>query len=179
MEFGHICFSVNHKSFTAKVIKFFTRSRWSHSFITAPPIIKERLMVLEATGEGVTSIPLDVGYLEDPTEDCIIFKVKIDDNLKIESINNILNSLQTGYGFLELPWFAWRGICYWFGKDIKSQDNWSQAGIICSELASNYLRGLGLGYLLEGFGKGSINAQDLYEICLNNPDIFELILDET
>lgn len=174
MSFGHIVLADNKTNWFSKLIKLITRSEWSHSLVMVPPICGVDLAI-EAKNTGVNGVAFDKAYRTNRKRGYKVFRVNIDPTVKEQAIAECLQELQTGYGFLELPWFAWRSISAFFGKDIRSQDNWSQAGIICSELCVMYLSKCGLDRLFEGFGKGSIHPEDLENIMLAHPAIFELI----
>lgn len=45
----------------------------------------------------------------------------------------------SNYGFLELPWYAYRFIMELFHKDVRHQHNWFPGGNICSQDVYNYL----------------------------------------
>jgi hypothetical protein len=178
MEYGHIVISDNVKNkLTSPVIRLFTGSEWSHSFVTIPSILGVP-MCIEASSEGVDTLRMDKGYIDNPDERLIIYKVNIPNEIKDEAIKVCLNELQVKYGYLELPWFAWRWINEKLGKDIRNQDNWSQAGVICSELCVTYLTACGLGHLVEAFGKGAVNAEDVRKIAEANPQYFTKITAE-
>lgn len=174
MEYGYVCVSNSKKEFQAKVIKFVTRSKWSHSFITVPNMLDVE-MALESASSGVSMCSFDKHYRTDDGQGYRVYRFKADQGSKDKSIVSLLTELQTGYGFLELPWFAWRAICAWLKCDIRAQDNWSQAGTICSELVAQYITNAGYPQLFTSFGKGSVNAQDIFEICESHPEIFELV----
>lgn len=171
MEFGQIVIARNTKHWISKCIAYLTNSYWSHSFITAPPMCN-RLMCVEAVSGGVSIMPFDIGYEEDPNEDFIVYEVLVTDDIKEKSINQILNDLEVGYGFLEYPWLIWRWVCMKFGKDIKSQDNWSNDGIICSELSEEYLKACGFSQLFKDFGVAAVTPEDLYKLVRANPQYF-------
>ena len=172
MEFGHIVLSRGFTSWTSKYIAKFTDSYFSHSFLTAPPMC-DRLMAIEATEGGVSAIPFDSGYETNSDEDFIMWELKLPEEVKKAAISKLLDDLERGYGFLEYPWLMWRWICGKFGRDIKKQKNWSDAGIVCSELVVMYLTYCGLGYLFEDFGgEASVVPQDLYKIIYAHPELF-------
>jgi hypothetical protein len=173
-EYGYVCVSNSKKAFVGRIIKFVTRSNFSHSFITVPDMLGER-MVMEAAANGVSVVPFNKAYRVDPDEGYRIYRFKADPAAKDAAILTIAQSLETGYGFLELPWFIWRAVNRLFGRDIRGQNNWSDAGTICSELAAQYISMSGFSHLFEDFGRCSVNAQDIFEICKANPELFELI----
>lgn len=174
MEYGHVCFAYSKNEFIAKAIAWFTKSQWSHTFITVPPILGKE-MAMEAGSGGTEMVMFDVGYRNNPSQKYEVYRVKIAQDIIDQALAKCLDNLEMPYGYLEYPWFVWRSICLWFGKDIKSQNNWSTKDEVCAGLTNAYIVNLYLELLVQGFGKNSVNAQDLYNIVKANPDIFELV----
>lgn len=174
MEYGHVVISNTKKGLIQSLIRFFTQSKFSHSFFTTPPVCGKE-MAIEAGGSGVAAIAFDTHYRKNPKVAYRVYRFLASSELKDKAIGAALEELQLGYGYLEILWFAWRGLNKYFGRDIKHQRNWSQAGIICSELTASYIEGSGCPGLFAAYGTGSINAQDILEICEANKSLFELI----
>lgn len=174
MEYGYVCFAYSKDEWIARAIAWFTKSQWSHSFITVPPMLGED-MVMEASSNGISMVQFDVAYRENKNQKYEIYKFKIPQEQIDRAIWMTMFMLETSYGFLEYPWFIWRAVNSWFGRDIKHQDNWSQQGTVCSGLVRLYLEYAGFESLVSGFGKDSANAQDMYNIIKANPDLFELV----
>lgn len=173
-KYGTIVLASTSGQFLPNAIKWFTRSQFSHSLVTTPDILGVPMCV-EAAESGVDSTRFDTSYVNNQTQGYEVWNIKIDQSLKDEAIISLLNDLEISYGFLQYPWFIWRRICLFFGKDIKSQNNWIREGMICSQLCVAYLRACGLNGVLNGFGEGSISPQDLQDIFKANPDLFELV----
>lgn len=174
MEYGYICFAYTKNEWVPKEISAITHSKWSHSFITAP-LMLGREMAMEAAAGGVSLVPFDIAYRNNPNQKYEVYKFKCDPDKIDASISKCMNELEMGYGYLQFPWFIWRAINESVGKDIKSQDNWSQKGIVCSGFARHFIEYAGYSELFAGFGKNSANAQDVYRIVLARPKLFELI----
>lgn len=173
MEYGCIVISNTKKGFTQSVIRLVTRSKYSHSFFTIPSVLGKE-MAVEAAGCGISAVPFESAYRNNPKVSYRIYRFKVDGLVKDKAIGKALEKLQTGYGYLELPWFMWRAVNLWFGRDIRAQDNWYQRGEICSEYTSEYISDCEHSKLFDSFGLGSVNAQDILEICEANPELFEL-----
>lgn len=173
-EYGHICVANSKKELFPRLIKWVTRSQFSHSFIIAPSMLGKE-MVIEAADSGVAMCSFDDHYRNDPDQGYRVYRFRADPALKDQAMITLFTELQTRYGYLELPWFAWRALNLLFGRDIRHQDNWSQDGTICSELAAQYISMSGFPQFLSGFGRGSVNAQDIFEICEAHPEVFELV----
>ena len=173
-EYGYVCFAYSKDEWIAKAIAWLTKSQWSHSFFTAPSMLG-REMVMEAASTGASMTPFDISYRNNPNQAYEVYRFKCDQANIDAAISQCMNELETMYGFLEYPWFIWRSINTWFGHDIKSNDNWSQQGIVCSGYARHFLAYAGYESLFSGFGKSSANAQDVYNIVKAHPELFELI----
>lgn len=174
MFYGNIVLASTKGQFIPNAIKWFTQSQFSHSFVTTPEILGIP-MCIEACEGGVDITEFNLNYLDNPNQGYEVWNIKIDSSIKDEAIKSILVDLEIGYGFLEYPWFIWRRICLFFGKDIKSKNNWNTDGMICSQLCVEYLKSCGLGNVLAGYGKGSIAPQDLQNIFNAHPELFEKI----
>lgn len=171
MEYGNIVLANTKKGFVQQAIKWFTKSQFSHSFVTMPDILGIP-MCIEACEGGVDMCRFDKGYINDSNQAYEIWSVNVPKETKDWAIKLVMNELETGYGFLEYPWFIWRKLNLLFGKDIKAQNNWYKGGTICSELCVEYLIACGLGHIFEGYGEGSIAPQDLQDIFKEHPVIF-------
>lgn len=175
MGYGNIVLASTKKGFVPNAIKYITNSQFSHSFITMPDILNIPMCMEAATG-GVGFIEFDTAYENNTNEGYEIWEVNAPKEIKDAAISSVLRSLETTYGFLEFPYFIWRKINLYFGRDIKSQNNWEvNSGIICSQLCVSYLKACGLSDIFSGYGDGSIAPQDLQNIFKSFPGTFKLI----
>ena len=174
MPYGSIVLASTASGFIPNAIKFVTGSIFSHSFITTPDILSTP-MCIEAAESGVDFTRFDKSYQNDPNQSYEVWNVLVDQETKDKAIVSVLNELQIPYGLLQYPWFMWRRVCVFFGKDIKSQDNWNKDGMICSQLCVFYLKACGLEKIFKDYGEGSIAPQDLQDIMKANPDLFKKI----
>lgn len=171
MEYGNLILANTKKGFIQQAIKWFTKSQFSHSFVTMPDIL-DIPMCIEACEGGVDMCRFDKGYVNDTNQAYEVWALNISQDIKDQALKQIMNDLETGYGFLEYPWFIWRRLNLLVGKDIKAHNNWNSSGIICSQLCVAYLTACGLAYLFDGYGKGSIAPQDLQNIFIAYPELF-------
>jgi hypothetical protein len=169
--YGNIVLATSKSSFVSKGIRWFTNSQFSHSFVTMPDTLGIP-MCIEAAEGGVDTCRFDTNYANNLDETYEVWTLNLPQDVKDKAIQSIMNDLETGYGFLEYPWFMWRRLNSLFGKDIKSQNNWNQSGMICSQLCVAYLKACGLSYILQGYGQGSIAPQDLSVIFQAHPELF-------
>lgn len=174
MTYGYVGFSFSKDKWYDRVIAKITKSRWSHSFFTVPAILDQE-MVMESVGGGVMMTPFKSAYKDNATQAYELYKFNTT-NMQIDAgVLSMLNQLETSYGYLEYPWFIWRTVCGYFGKDIRQEDNWSKQGIVCSGLVRCFIEQSGYSELFKQFGKNSATAEDVYQIIKNNPKLFELI----
>jgi hypothetical protein len=174
MNSGNIVLASSKGSFIPTCIKWFTKSQFSHSFITVPDMLNIP-MCIEAAANGVDATRFDNSYVNNLKEGYQVWSVKIEQTIKDNAVKSILNDLETSYGYLEYPWFMWRALNRLFGRDIKSQNNWNTDGMICSQLCVAYLKECGLSGVLVGYGSGSIAPQDLQDIFKAHPELFEVV----
>lgn len=172
MQYGNIVLASTQGQFVPNAIKWFTQSQFSHSLVTVPDVLAVPMCV-EAAENGVDFTRFDKGYVENQSQGYETWNIKIDQSIKDAAIISILNDLEMNYGFLEYPWFIWRRLCLAFGKDIKSKNNWNMGGMICSQLCVAYLIACGLSYIFDGYGEGAVAPQDLQNIFLAHPELFE------
>jgi hypothetical protein len=173
-DYGYVCFAYSKNEWIAKAIAFITGSKWSHTFLIAPPIL-DREMAMEASAEGVAMVPFDIAYRTNPNESYEVYRFKIPNKSIDGSILKTMDMLETPYGYAEFFWFIWRAINKKLGRDIRKNNNWFQQGTICSGLVRLYIENAGLACLFSSFGKDSANQQDVYEVVKKNPSTFELI----
>jgi hypothetical protein len=174
MTYGYVVLVDTKTGFIPNAIKWFTGSQLSHSLVTVPPILNTP-MCIEAAEGGVDMLRFDTGYINNPNEAYQVWSFEAPDAVKDAAILSIVNDLEITYGFLQYPWFIWRRINLLFGRDIKSQDNWSNQGMVCSQVCVAYLTACGLTDMFAGYGKGSISPQDLQDIFRAHPETFTLI----
>ena len=131
---------------------------------------------MEAAGGGCSAVSFDLSYRNNPSVAYEVYRLKVDQALKDASILNRIRELEVSYGYLEYPWFVWRYLNRFVGRDIKAQNNWCQNGDeVCSQYLREYIADCNLSDLFSGFGKGSMAPQDIYDIVLARPDLFELV----
>lgn len=172
--YGHVVLASTKKGFVPNAIKWFTRSKFSHSLVTLPDMLGAPLCIEAAEG-GVDAVRFDNNYANDPGQGYQVWRVKIDQSIKDAAIVSVLNDLEIRYGLFQFAWFMWRALNRLFGRDVKNQDNWNHDGMICSQLCVAYLTSCGLGHLFQGYGQGSVAPQDLQDIFMAHPELFELV----
>jgi len=174
MNSGNLVLATSKSSFISKAIRWFTASRFSHSFVTMPDVLSFP-MCIEASEGGVDYMRFDTEYSGNQDSCYEVWNIKIDQSIKDKAMQSILNDLEIGYGFFEYPWFMWRKLNSLFGRDIKAQKNWNKDGMICSQLCVAYLTACGLSNIFNKYGPGSVAPQDLSVIFASHPELFELV----
>ena len=175
---GDIAFSGKRASnWYSNGVKSITKSKWSHSFLLMGDACGE-LSVLEAE-LSISAVPWQREYVE---KDADYYESYRPTSASQEDIDRATkycyyNYSGEAYGFLEIPWFIYRIYMQrWFGYTPKK--NWSSDGIFCSELVFDYLYQLGGEYrdLLKDFTPDTASPQDLYNLVLSRPDLFQFIV---
>jgi hypothetical protein len=166
MAYGQIVLAGSKSGFVPRAIKFLTKSKFSHSLITAPDMVKLPMCV-EAAENGVSVIRFDQAYTQNSSENIEIWEVLVSNEAKDNGLTHAFDKLEKGYGFLELPWFIWRAMNKLVGRDIKSQNNWSRNRI--------YLVNTGLGKLFDMYGRGAVAPQDISDVMNANPKYFKKV----
>lgn len=172
--YGNIVLASTKNGFLPNAIKWFTNSRFSHSLVTMPDILNTP-MCIEAAEGGVDFTRFDSGYVNNTNEGYQVWNIKINQSKKDKALVSILDDLEISYGYFQYLFFIWRRICLFFGKNIKNKNNWINEGMICSQLCVAYLKACGLKKIFKNYGKGAIAPQDLQDIFLAHPDLFEMI----
>lgn len=175
---GMIGFSNNKTSFFGKLIRFFTRSNITHSFLISFPNVGQ-VQFIEAS-KTVNEGSFEVNYVKDTGTSYIIYKIKDEWISSPFQINIALEKcrkefLGVSYGYLQLLWFPYRWLMEKLGKDVRHENNWLSQGVICSELVYYFLVNVGLGHLVLDFNPDTIQAQDILSIIEARQDIFELV----
>lgn len=173
-NYGHVCFAMSKNEWIAKAIAWFTKSKWSHCFITVSPMSGKE-MLMEAAGSGVDMLSFDIGYRDNPDQGYEVYRFKVDQVVIDAAILDCIKDLETPYGYYHYVWYIYRFINKFFGRDIKGQDNWFTKNEVCCNLTRHYLEAAGYKELFEGYGKNSESQEDVYQIIKSHPELFELI----
>jgi hypothetical protein len=120
------------KGLFSALIKFFTRSDYSHAGIAV--WWNERLMVMEAVGKGVIVTPLsrNIDYYPGDVE-WFEYEEKISEEDRIKMMICGQEELGRSYGKLKVLWF---GIKIFFGLKLKKEDAEEHDRLFCSEYVS-------------------------------------------
>ena len=174
---GNIVFSGKRVSnWFSNGVKSITNSKWSHSFFLLGEVMGQ-MAAIEAELD-ISVVPWQREYVdknEDYYEVYRLLKASPEDQDRAAKYC-YYNYAEEAYGFFAIPWFVYRiYMKKWFG--IKVTNNWSKSGMFCSGLTYNYLDQVGNEYkdVLNDFDQYSLCPQDLYDIILKRPDLFEFV----
>lgn len=155
---GAIGFSRQKKNWLSKVIRWFTRSQWSHTFIIYQ--VEPEILVAEAGTFEVKIVPI-TKYESRKYATTFFFP----DHLPVTDIEIGIKraraDLEKPYGYLQILGFIPVVIAKrLLGLKIK---NPMRGGMVCSELVLEYLRGadpMGRWMTLQ---KDSVSPEDIFE----------------
>jgi hypothetical protein len=170
--YGYVCFAYTDVWYDWCIAKV-SGSQWSHAFLTIPPIVG-REMVLEAVKNGVSACPFDREYKGNSKVKYEVYRFNGNAANIDAAISKCMNRLETSYGFLEYPWLMWRYLNSWFGRDIKSQNNWCRQGTVCSGLVRQFIEESGFDFFSD-FGRDAVTPGDAYAVVKAHPELFQLI----
>lgn len=131
---GSIIILNNKKGVFPKLVRFFTRSSFSHVAITLGKIIPNSESVLTAEGSGITVHPLK-RYYENKNYDFSIYELKVATEKELQqlTLNMYEKDVYKPYAFFQNLWFIYRWFVEFFGMDVRKQGNWFPNNSICSE----------------------------------------------
>ena len=174
---GDIGFGGKRSGFYPKAVRFLTKSRWSHCFVVTPQFMGE-LCVIEADLK-VQVVPFQKEYVEKNADYYEIWRPIKASRFQIHYATRKLFFKDAGeiYGFLQIPWFAFRAILGYFGIKLKGKNPFP-GGEICSETLWQYLCFLeNYGEAFSCFGENECSPEDLYHIVKSRPDLFKKVLE--
>lgn len=161
---GTVGFCTKRANFISKVIRWFTRSRWSHTYVIRQ--IDPDILVLEASTFQVQLVPIT--KYESKKFSNAFFRPEGFKDADIScGLMKAEDKIETHYGWLQLlgniPVIIVKRL---FGLKIH---NPSKGGVVCSELVLQYLRGLDPSGPWTSMDKDTVSPEDLYEILSTHP----------
>lgn len=172
---GDFGFGGKRKGVYPKIVRFLTRSKWSHCFVVMPEVMGE-LCVIEAD----LKVQVVSFHKEYVLKDADYYEIWRPIRALESDINTAVKSLfekDAGeiYGFLQIPWFAVRAIMGYFGLKLNGKNPFPE-GEICSETLWQYFANLRkYSSTFEPLGEDECSPEDLYRIVSSRPDLFEKI----
>jgi len=175
MKVGAIFFShPKALGFYSRGVRYFTKSKWSHCFYVGPAYMGE-LMAIE-TDLKLQVVPFQKEYIEKNQDTFEAFYPTKASATEVLAASKLAYRETAGetYGFLSIPWFAFRAKLSFL---FSFKKNFSSSGAICSELLVKYIRYLGGRYAecVSHLTDDETSPEDLYKVVLANKDLFERI----
>lgn len=179
VRFGTLGFSNNKSGLLPRLIRFFTKSKISHSFIVTGEV--SGVLAVHEASEVCQIVPFDTHYPLNPNEEYVLFYpssielTKEDIRLALARCFNELAGQK--YGYFQLLWFVWAWMKRKLGGDPSKEKNWFTNGVICSELCWYYLHYLGGEYaaIVSHLNPDTVQAQELLDIVVANKELFETL----
>jgi hypothetical protein len=154
----------------AKCIRFFTKSRWSHTFCI---VMEDDLLgpiVEEASTKGVEACSIDK-YIDGPYY-FKLWKVRAADDQIDAGIRRVFNRMGVIYGYAQLIGFVL--VWIWYKFTLRKANNPFRGGIICSELVLMFLQSIFPDNPeLQKMDKNTTSPEDIQEFIEKNPGLFE------
>jgi hypothetical protein len=158
--------------FLAKCIRFFTKSRWSHTFCITMEDDLLGPIVEEAGPHGVGNVGIDK-YIDGPYY-FKLWRVKAAPDQIDAGIRRVFNRLGVIYGYFQLIGFVL--VWVWYKLTLRKANNPFRAGIICSELVLMYLQSIFPdNEELAKMNKNLTSPEDIQDFIEANPSLFEEI----
>jgi len=159
-------------SFLAKCIRFFTKSRWSHTFCVTMEDDLLGPIVEEASTYGVANCSIDK-YIDGPYDFKLWRVVATDDQIDA-GIRRVFARLGVIYGYAQLIGFVL--VWVWYKITLRKANNPFRGGIICSELVLMYLKGVFPGNPdLAKMNRDTTSPEDIQKFIEANPELFEAL----
>jgi len=167
---GAIAFTSHKTSWISKAIRWFTKSKFSHSLIIVDEVGENRYLLEAGTKE--VSFDLFDKYEKKQSS----YEIWIPKGVTEEEIERALKKTQKEfvhktYGYLQLIGFAMKIGLQKIGIQI---NNPIKLGSICSEVDWYYLKEL-MPHIFKKYDRDSVSPKDLRDIILKHPISFELI----
>lgn len=129
-------FSTSNSSWISKVIRFFRKSEYSHTFVYLGSIADIPL-IGEASTWGVQISPLHVKK----TSRIELWEIQGVDQTKLDlALSSVMSLTGKSYGYFQLIGFIWIWLLEKLG--LKAKSNPFQDGIICSEYVYYFLKAI-------------------------------------
>jgi hypothetical protein len=161
---GTIGFCRKKAGLLSKVIRWFTRSDWSHTYIIYQDT--PEILVAEAGTCQVQLVPI-TKYESSKYANVFFVPRHVDVSLIENGTKKVRGKIETTYGWLQIlgfiPMVIARRLLF------MKIPNPARAGIICSELVLLYLRELEPGYLWDSLDRNAVSPEDLYKMLLIHP----------
>lgn len=155
---GAIGFATKRKNWISRIIRWFTQSQWSHTFVVYQT--EPEVLVVEAGTFTVQLVPAT--KYESRKYTTVFLEPQTIPGDRIDAgIAKARDKIESRYGWLQLvgfvPVIVFRRV---FNKKIS---NPSKGGVVCSELVLQYLRGVEPGSKWDAMDKNTVSPEDIYK----------------
>jgi len=148
---GTIGFSRKRKNWVSRIITFWTKSKWSHTFIVYQT--NPEILILEAGRYQVQLVPIKK-YLRKSKYDLALYEPEgFDDEAMNRGLTAAWKKVENSYGWGQILGFVFMGLF---------RRNPIRAGVICSELVLLALRGFEPQAIWDAMDKDSVSPEDLF-----------------
>lgn len=154
---GTIGFCSKKANFISKAIRWFTRSKWSHTYAIYQA--EPEVLVVEASTFTVQLAPFEK-YDSSKYTNALFIPTGFTSEEIERGIAKVRGKIEAQYGWLQLVGFI--PVVFvkrLFGMKIS---NPSKGGIVCSELVLQYLRGLEPGAKWDAMDRNTTSPEDLF-----------------
>lgn len=171
---GDLGLSAKRKGWYPAAVRFFTQSKYSHIFIIADEYYGQ-IQVIE-TNLNVTTTSFKKEYEKKNADSFVVFRPIKTTQSEIHDALHYIHGAYSGdtYGFLQVPWFAYRAIMRVFG--FKPKYNWFPAGQICSETPLEYLK-LIYADAFSHLTPNECSPEDIAKVVEGRPDLFMFVME--
>jgi len=155
------------KSWFSRLIRWFTKGRVSHVFVEFP--VWGQDCAVEATIGGTRLV------LSHKARHDVAHEFEIKNGVPKIALIHMMRHLGTPYDYAGVLVIAWvRMLWSWCKFKVKSLA-WSSRALKCSELVFLFLLEVGVTVESE---KELISPEDVFQTCLDRPDVFKELVDE-
>jgi len=167
---GSIGFSAS-KGFLGGLIKYFTKSKWSHCFVTTGAMCKV-LFLAEATYPRLRVAPLS--FFQDVNQRFELWDIRgISLETKRLALEKLFGLIGSRYGVAQLFTTAIPVILKKFG--IKA-GNPIGAGIVCSEFDLLFLSEIG--FDITSLNRNTVSPEDIYKMISAHPNCYRIAVSD-
>jgi len=156
----NVCVSTTNGLFS-RLIRWFTRSKVSHSLLTFRDAYLDEVFVMEANGRGFMLVP----WKKWRTKNTLVarYELSVESDKQLGSIQRLAEYLGSQYDYVSLFGFVLRRFMKRMGNPL---DNATK--LVCSEAVAKFLYGAGLDRFKEA---QTFTPEDIYEIAQED-DVF-------
>jgi hypothetical protein len=165
---GYIGFVKHHDSKLSKIIAWFMKSRWSHTFLVLGEMRGVRI-ASETSDFHVNYAPID-RYFKDPECEIAIYAIDLNEGEKDAIVECAGNHYGETYGYLQLLSFAIRAALAKIGIKIP---NFFRQGLVCTAVPLYAFNDAGLPHFKD-IAPESIHTEELFQLVSSKYKLSEM-----